>query len=335
MSIQYRIILFTLLFFNSTVLFAQRNITGVWEGIMDDEILQINLQQKGDSLCGFTYDYLLRKPKDHCRAIFTGYYSSSANAWYLTGRSFIENSGTHELMQIKLMKLPTDDKDTITALVEIRSIFSFRNLNAADEEDGYKLRKVSYKPDFTGFMEPCFPVPQKKKKAATKPAPVAPLKSKADTVRKAPPPITIKKDTVARKPLETKKPAAKAPSDILKVLNSRKNTEQSRLVIDDDHINLKLYDNGTVDGDSVSVFYNGRLLVNNKRLSEQPIEINIDLDTTVLYHEITLFANNLGSIPPNTALIIATTGGKRYELRSKASLEENAVLIFEYRKKEK
>lgn len=335
MKMALRIILFFLLLSAGNQLKAQRNLTGVWEGVMDDEILQINLQQKGDSLCGFTYDYVTATPKDHCRAKFTGYYNAAENDWYLTGRSFIENSGNHSLMQIKLMKLPNDGKDTITVWVALRSIFSFYSLKNADEEDGFQLRKVSYKPSFTGFMEPCFPVVPKKKPVPAKP-PVQPARPKADSIRKSPAPLIVKKDTLRRSPSEIKKPVPKPPpSDIIKSLNSRKNTEQSRLIIDDDHINLKLYDNGTIDGDSVSVFYNGRLLVNNKRLSEKPIEINIDLDTTVIYHEITLFANNLGSIPPNTALIIATAGGKRYELRSKASLEENAVLIFEYRKKEK
>ena len=337
MKTRLRIILFFFLLTAGNSTSAQRNLTGVWEGLMGDEWLQINLQQKGDSLCGFTYDYELKRPADHCRAKFTGYYSFSASAWYLTGRYFIENSGTHELMQIKLMKLPDDGRDTITAFVEIRGLFSFYDLNHTDEEDGFKLRKVSYKPDFTGFIEPCFPVPPKIKKPAAR-KPVAPARPKPKpAVPKKPVPLPpAKKDTAAFKVPEVKKPLQpKAPADLLKQLNIRKNTEQSRLIIDDDHINLKLYDNGTVDDDSVSVFYNGRLLVNNKRLSEKPIEINIDLDTTVIYHEITLFANNLGSIPPNTALIIATAGGKRYELHSKASLEENAVLIFEYRKKEK
>ena len=297
---------------------------------MEDELLQINVQQKGDSLCGYTYDYILDNKNNHCRARFTGYYNTDKKAWFFSGTSFIENVGGHILMRLRLMKLSDDAYDELTGWVATKGIMGV----AISDAEGFKLRRVSNQPYFGGYIEPCFPVPPKKKKITTK-ASVAPPLPKADTVKKATPPPAIKKDTAARKPLETKKPAAKAPADILKVLNSRRNTEQSRLVIDDDHINLKLYDNGTVDGDSVSVFYNGRLLVNNKRLSEQPIEINIDLDTTALYHEITLFANNLGSIPPYTALIIATAGGKRYELRSKASLEENAVLIFEYRKKVK
>ncbi|MBK6635388.1 MAG: hypothetical protein IPG38_14745 [Chitinophagaceae bacterium] len=50
-------------------------------------------------------------------------------------------------------------------------------------------------------------------------------------------------------------------------------------------------------------------------------------------HEIVLFAHNLGSIPPNTALIVVNAGDQRFELYSSASLTENAVLVFEYKGK--
>jgi hypothetical protein len=114
-------------------------------------------------------------------------------------------------------------------------------------------------------------------------------------------------------------------------MNVRKQTTQSKLVINTNQINLKLYDNGVVDNDTISIFYNGRLLVSHQRLSEKAVELNITLDEKTSVHEITLFAENLGGIPPNTALVVITAGDKRYELRSSASLEENAVLVFEYR----
>ena len=58
--------------------------------------------------------------------------------------------------------------------------------------------------------------------------------------------------------------------------------------------------------------------------------IDLALDETSKTHEIILYAENLGSIPPNTALIVVNAGNKRYELHASASLEENAVLVFEY-----
>jgi len=112
---------------------------------------------------------------------------------------------------------------------------------------------------------------------------------------------------------------------ILKEMEKRKQNEMSRLEVNVKQINLKVYDNGVVDNDTVSIFYNGKLLLSHQ------IIINLDLEDNVTQHKITMYAENLGGIPPNTALIVVTAGDKRYELRSKASLEENAVLIFDYR----
>jgi hypothetical protein len=86
-----------------------------------------------------------------------------------------------------------------------------------------------------------------------------------------------------------------------------------------------------MDGDTVSILYNGKMLLTHQLLSEKGIELNIELDEKQTRHEITLFAENLGSIPPNTALVVITAGKKRYELFASASLEENAVLVFNYK----
>ena len=95
-------------------------------------------------------------------------------------------------------------------------------------------------------------------------------------------------------------------------------------------VQLKLYDNGTVDNDSVSVFYNGRLLKKNQRLTEEAITIDLTLDERTESHEITLFAENLGSFPPNTATVIITSGHKRIELHSSASFENNSSIRLIY-----
>lgn len=115
-----------------------------------------------------------------------------------------------------------------------------------------------------------------------------------------------------------------------KELVKRKYSEQSHLDVNVKTITLNVYDNAVVDGDTISVFYNGKLLLSHQRLSEKPIVINLTLDEKQTRHELVLFAENLGSIPPNTALIVIYAADKRYELFSSASLEENAVLVFNY-----
>jgi hypothetical protein len=44
-----------------------------------------------------------------------------------------------------------------------------------------------------------------------------------------------------------------------------------------------------------------------------------------------LFANNIGTIPPNTALIILIAGKKRYEVHASYDLSTNAKIIFQYK----
>jgi hypothetical protein len=120
---------------------------------------------------------------------------------------------------------------------------------------------------------------------------------------------------------------------VYKTFAQRKNKEQKHIKVDVKTINLKVYDNAIIDGDTVSIMYNGRMLLTHQLLSEKGIELNIELDETQTRNELILFAENLGSIPPNTALIVVTAGSKRYELFASASLEENAVLVFEYKPK--
>lgn len=104
--------------------------------------------------------------------------------------------------------------------------------------------------------------------------------------------------------------------------------------MDQPEIELNVYDNGQVDNDTVSIFFDGKIIASKQQLTDRPLTIRLKLDENRTVHEVTMFAENLGSIPPNTALIIVNAGGKRYELRSSASMEENAVLYFEYRPKQ-
>ena len=131
-------------------------------------------------------------------------------------------------------------------------------------------------------------------------------------------------------------PAAPVKKDSVAVTANamgRKNTVIKRIPVSVNNITLNIFDNGTIDGDSISVYYNNKLLVGNRGLSEKAIVVNLMLDEKASQHEIVLFAHNLGSIAPNTALIVVNAGDQRFELYSSASLTENAVLVFEYKPK--
>jgi len=315
-----------------------QSITGVWEGIMEDEYLQVNIQQKGNELCGYTYDYVLEDRSSYCIARFTGSYAPDEKRWYITGTSFIANSGSHILMKLCFWHNPMESSNR-----ELDAVLLMRGGINTPISEPFQLKKVSNSPvkmPKWANMGGCF-VEHPKNKDITKAEPIQkPKPPRKVPVEKNTPPAPKKSPTTP--PEEKKLPPVKeqipiirekkpdAPAEILKNMTKRKQTEQSHLTVNTRKINLKLYDNGSIDNDSVSVFYNNKLLVSHQKLSATPIELNIDLDPTVKRHEITLYAENLGSIPPNTALIVVTAGNKRYELHSSASLEENAVLVFDY-----
>ena len=96
--------------------------------------------------------------------------------------------------------------------------------------------------------------------------------------------------------------------------------------VSSDTIQVDFYDNGEIDGDSVSVFLNDQVIAFGQRLSTRSIHFDIPLDTKRAYNEIGMFAENLGAIAPNTALMIITDGKKKYELRLSSTLEKSATI---------
>jgi hypothetical protein len=112
----------------------------------------------------------------------------------------------------------------------------------------------------------------------------------------------------------------------------RENVVANEITVASDSLKVDFYDNGEIDGDSISIFYNNQLISFNRMLSTRSVHFDIGLDTTKEVNEITMFADNLGAIPPNTALMVVTDGKKRYEIRMASSLEKNATLKIRRKK---
>ncbi len=98
------------------------------------------------------------------------------------------------------------------------------------------------------------------------------------------------------------------------------------LLVESDSIRLSFYDNGEIDGDSISVFVNHELVLSHQGLEAKAFNIYLHLDSTRDLTEVSMFAENLGRIPPNTALMVITDGVNRYEVFLSSSLTENATV---------
>ena len=155
------------------------------------------------------------------------------------------------------------------------------------------------------------PVTKQDPKPATSVLPVAKLTR--DTIKEVVP--VINQQSVALLPKPT-------------VLKTRENPLVKQIEVPAGEIKIDLYDNGEIDGDTVSVYHNNELIVNRAMLSEKPITVRITVDQQHPYHELTMVANNLGSIPPNTSLMIVTTKEKRYEVFISSTEQKNAKVVI-------
>jgi len=121
-------------------------------------------------------------------------------------------------------------------------------------------------------------------------------------------------------------PSVEDAKKIEEAYNKRKATGNHTFEVESDSVRLSFYDNGEIDGDSISVFVNNSLVLSHQELAAKAFNLYLHLDSTRDINEISMFAENLGRIPPNTALMVLTDGKNRYEVFLSSSLTENATI---------
>lgn len=188
------------------------------------------------------------------------------------------------------------------------------------------------------------------KKPLTNTAKTPPVKKpvttppKSNTTVKKPTPV--KSPPVASKPTEknlTTKPividsAKKVEKPVIapvtvtpKILLTRENELVKTIITSANEIFIKIYDNGSVDNDTISVYLDKKLVLSKQRLTEKAIQLKIKLDDENSTHELVMVAENLGEIPPNTSLMIVDAGKQQFEVRITSTEQKNAVVVFKYK----
>jgi len=97
-------------------------------------------------------------------------------------------------------------------------------------------------------------------------------------------------------------------------------------------VRLEFYDNGAVDGDSISVLFNNQLVLPMARLENSAIVLNLSYDESLPYNELSMFAESLGSIPPNTAVLVIYDGTRRYEVLMSSDFKKSSTIKLYKRK---
>jgi hypothetical protein len=177
------------------------------------------------------------------------------------------------------------------------------------------VQKAPQKATVTAPKKPVLKPKVEDKQEERKPAPAPPtvVIPKKEVPEKLPPPPVLK---------------ALPKPDVIK---NRNNDLVRTITTSAKDFKIELYDNGDIDGDRISVYHNNELIVSNKMLTDKPIGFTIKADSQSGLHEFVMVAENLGSIPPNTSLMIITAGEKRYELFVTSTEQKNAVVKVEYK----
>jgi hypothetical protein len=181
---------------------------------------------------------------------------------------------------------------------------------------------------------------QPAKEVVTKPAPVA------KTITEKPAPAIVKNAAPSPEPKKETPVAAVAKPQPVTVfekpsqqvgaaeIDKRVTKSDQSFYFESDSLLLTLYDNGEVDGDTVTVLMNGNVVFSKvgltTRANSKTIYITPNMDSVNLV----MYAESLGEIPPNTGLLIVNDGEKRYDVRFSADLKTNAAIILRRKKNE-
>ncbi|HYO21064.1 MAG TPA: hypothetical protein VER36_01580, partial [Flavisolibacter sp.] len=93
-----------------------------------------------------------------------------------------------------------------------------------------------------------------------------------------------------------------------------------------DSIELRFYDNAEIDGDSISLFLNQKLVFQHIRLLAKPYTVKLAIADMNEENELVMVAENLGKIPPNTSYMVAIVGDKRFEANLQSTEEVSAMI---------
>jgi hypothetical protein len=173
------------------------------------------------------------------------------------------------------------------------------------------------------------PVPQKE--TQVKNSAIASANSKSDNPISNPIPVTelVASSTTSNKNVTENLLPIK---DTIPMVETRQKNYIREIVLDNDHIRVEIYDNGTIDYDSISLHLNGKEVLAKTMLNHRSVKINLQLDPNREFNELSMFAENLGMIPPNTAALIVRDGQKEYQLLLQSDFSKSATLKLKVKK---
>lgn len=324
-------------------------ITGVWHGKIDNEKVEVKMIQNGDSITGTSYYY--ESASQYRRYIIKGYFDETDNSVVWWDDQLIEEK-TKALNLFSRKKGGASKADfncpgpgvmmldgKMYAQENQRKpkgdvhLDKTENILFKDEWD-YIIKNYTVGANDPDMIDSVSVIAQQTTNT------IKPGDAAAEDKTSTEPIVQKKEESVGKDPLEVKSeivsvPIAKqetkiepkiAPPTIEQKFATREKVFQKEIPVNGDSIELNFYDNAEIDGDSISLFLNGKLIFEHVRLTEKAYTVKLAVSDLEESNELIMVAENLGAIPPNTSYMVALVGDKRYDAQL-ASTENSSAMI--------
>lgn len=300
-------------------------LTGVWHGKISKQAgllnrstqLELKLIRDGDSLTGTSYYYT--NDNHYSRFQIKGYVNPFDGTVIWWDENPIDQNGK-----------ASANNQTYTAQLYYVTDFNcpgegiMKLDGEADKKSQPEKNKIPVhlnKVDNPLFADEWDYVLENFSRGASEPAIIDSIEQLSVTTNKTPEPVVSLKQV----PVTVTRPAA---NTVEEMLVSRKKILVTEIPISGDTIELRFYDHAEIDGDSIALFLNNQLLQKNILLKASPYTVKIPVANLGDTNELIMVAENLGSIPPNTSLMIAYINDIRYEARLESTENSSAMIRF-------
>ena len=308
-------------------------ITGVWKGKIAKQKVEVKIIQKGDSLTGTSYYY--ESSGNYRRYSIKGYFDSDNNSavWW-DDQLIEEKSSRFNLGLGKMAFLSRADfncpgggvmmldgsagpKEDITPDGTVH----LDKTNQTDFNDEWDFVIDNYTVgtndpeiiDSVGLI--AFNKELPKKEVVVQRPPKETRRPPSTGMTSIPMPVEKEEKPVPAKPLT-----------IEEKFVARTFKHVMDIPLQGDSIELRFYDNAEIDGDSITLFLNQKMVFQHIFLKAKPYVVKIALTDLLDTNELVMVAENLGRIPPNTSYMVAIVDDKRYEANLQSTEEVSAMI---------
>lgn len=302
-----------------------QQITGIWSGKINKKRAEVKFVQKGDSITGTSYYY--ESGNNYLRYSIKGYFDPNSNSvvWWDDQLLWDEGRSAKEVallsvadfncpdggkMMLDGTTTPKENQLTTGDLLLTKIIFT----SFPDEWDFVIDHYIegTNDPEIIDSVELIAKTPKKKRREIEEPKETPKEVATHPTIPEPDPQVAI---------VEHKKKMEEN-------FTIRKKVFTTEIPLQGDSIELRFFDNVQIDGDSITLFLNEKLIFTHIRLTEKAFVVKLPVNELNDTNELTMVAENLGAIPPNTAYMVAVVGNKRYEVNLSSTEETSGMILL-------